>query len=288
MLDALCQFKPWIGLLSEGTQEAHSHTIRNFFSWAGHQSPESVTVDNCYQYLAVIKDRGLSDRSIKRYFNTLRRGFRFLVETDRVRRNPWNGVLVRFREEPSSPHQLIPVEHIRAIFRWPKGETALRDLTLFNLMLGGGLRIHETVGLNAEHVKIIRGIHCVWIGHSKTGETGWHSLPKWAGEVVLSLAEKQLTYGPKTPLIAAWGDRRMTTHNARVIFQRACKEACGVRYTPHSCRATAVTTLLSDGVPIEIVQIFSRHKKIESVIEYDKRRKGIEDNPGLGLDYSTA
>lgn len=78
---------------------------------------------------------------------------------------------------------------------------------------------------------------------------------------------------------------RMCRHQAWHVFRKWCFVATGERYHPHCARATAITRLLSDGVQIEIVQLFSRHKKIESVQVYDRRRKSVEDNPGLQLVY---
>jgi integrase len=78
----------------------------------------------------------------------------------------------------------------------------------------------------------------------------------------------------------------ISTHGIYELFKRYCKQA-GIKefVSPHSARATAITRLLSRGIPHREVQEFSRHSSIQMVELYDKRRLGVEDSPGRGLDY---
>jgi hypothetical protein len=48
---------------------------------------------------------------------------------------------------------------------------------------------------------------------------------------------------------------------------------------------TAISKLLSDGISHREVQEFSRHSSVQMVELYDKRRIGVEDNPGKKLEY---
>jgi integrase len=65
-----------------------------------------------------------------------------------------------------------------------------------------------------------------------------------------------------------------------------CKAAGSTEFvSPHSARATAITKLLADGLPHRLVQEFSRHSSIQMVELYDKRRVGVEDNPGAKLKF---
>jgi integrase len=71
-----------------------------------------------------------------------------------------------------------------------------------------------------------------------------------------------------------------------LLFKQYCMAAgAGMYVTPHSARATAITKLLSDGVPHRVVQEFSRHASIQMVEWYDKRRFDVEQSPAKGLVY---
>jgi integrase len=59
----------------------------------------------------------------------------------------------------------------------------------------------------------------------------------------------------------------------------------GPHVTPHSARATAITKLLTDGIPHREVQAFSRHASIQMVEHYDKRRFDVERSPAKGLEF---
>jgi integrase len=56
--------------------------------------------------------------------------------------------------------------------------------------------------------------------------------------------------------------------------------------SPTCARATAITKLLADGIPHRQVQEFSRHASIQMVEWYDKRRFSVDENVGVGFEYS--
>ncbi len=283
--------KAWLDCLRESTRGTYTFILRawcHFLNtdWDTRPKLLGIKTQDCYRYLSSLRSRGMSEGTIKAHYRCLRRAYRVLAECDVIEKNPWNGVLIRFTGEQVRPTDLIPDADVLKILAAPEGAYAARDKALLALLLGGGLRIGEACQLNANNFQKRSGVYCVWLARTKAGVSLWHSLPDWAGEAVQEVARQQTLRGIETPLLTGWGTNRISTHHARVIFHAACEKACGKRYSPHACRATGITKLLTKGVPIERVQIFSRHKKIESVITYDKRSKGVLDNPGLKLDYT--
>ena len=73
--------------------------------------------------------------------------------------------------------------------------------------------------------------------------------------------------------------------NAGRALDRMASDADAASTGAHSARATAITRLLAEGIPHREVQEFSRHASIQMVELYDKRRIGVDKNPGRGLDY---
>lgn len=59
----------------------------------------------------------------------------------------------------------------------------------------------------------------------------------------------------------------------------------GLDAAPHSARSTSATYLKSLGYQDRDVARFLRHSSTAMVQVYDKRRLGIEENPGKTLKY---
>jgi integrase/recombinase XerD len=51
-----------------------------------------------------------------------------------------------------------------------------------------------------------------------------------------------------------------------------------LRLSPHSFRVTAVTNLLTQGVPLEDVQYLAEHNSLRTTELYDRRRKKVTWN----------
>lgn len=179
------------------------------------------------------------------------------------------------------------------------GPRATRDRAIICALFGGGLRRSEIVKLVVGDVaRTHAGTAYLTLRHTKDGGDHQQALPEWAAEAVWALVEERLENGAAhdDPLFVTWTgraglvptNRPMSCASVYHIFKRAC-EAAGLSgaYTPHSARATAITKLLADGTPHREVQEFSRHKSVQMVEWYDKRRFGVDKSPAKGLAFPT-
>lgn len=180
------------------------------------------------------------------------------------------------------------------------GHRATRDRAIICALFGGGLRRGEVVKLMVGDVaRTHAGTTYLSLRNTKDGGDHQQALPKWAAETVWALVEERLEAGAAAddPLFVTWTgrggsiatERPMSCASVYLIFKRAC-EAAGLSgaYTPHSARATAITKLLADGTPHREVQEFSRHKSVQMVEWYDKRRFGVDKSPAKGLNFPTS
>lgn len=220
------------------------------------------------------------------------------------------------KANPFSPH-LVPVPNPRGgrkrdtealdfdevpsvIEAIEDGPRATRDRAIICALFGGGLRRGEIVKLMVGDVaRTHGGTTYLSLRNTKDGGDHQQALPEWAAETVWALVEERLEAGaaPDDPLFVTWTgkagaiatDRPMSCASVYLIFKRAC-EAAGLSgaYTPHSARATAITKLLADGTPHREVQEFSRHKSVQMVEWYDKRRFGVDKSPAKGLNFPTS
>lgn len=176
---------------------------------------------------------------------------------------------------------------------------ATRDRAIICALFGGGLRRGEIVKLMVGDVgRTSAGTTYLLLRSTKDGGDHQQAIPEWAAEAVWALVKERLEAGaaPDDPLFVTWTgrggtiatERAMSDVSVYLIFKRAC-EAAGLSgaYTPHSARATAITKLLADGTPHREVQEFSRHKSVQMVEWYDKRRFGVDKSPAKGLNFPT-
>ena len=57
------------------------------------------------------------------------------------------------------------------------------------------------------------------------------------------------------------------------------------RLSPHSFRVTAITDLLTQGVPLEDVQSLAGHSSPRTTRLYDRRKTRPEDSPTFRVQY---
>jgi len=71
----------------------------------------------------------------------------------------------------------------------------------------------------------------------------------------------------------------LTSKRVCELVKRRLKDAgLPSRMSPHSFRVTAITDLLSQGVPLEDVQYFAGHSEPRTTALYDRRQKRVTRN----------
>jgi integrase/recombinase XerD len=176
----------------------------------------------------------------------------------------------------------------------PKG---LRDQAILCALFGGGLRRSEVAALRVGDVRRSRnGTTYLYLRATKAKRDAEQALPPWAAKVITTLVQARLHdgAGPVDYLFISYqGQAGRAPTNEAVsasgiykLFKHYCAlSGAGPNLTPHSARATAITRLLAAGIPHRQVQEFSRHSSIQMVEVYDKRRIGVDENPGVELSY---
>lgn len=69
----------------------------------------------------------------------------------------------------------------------------------------------------------------------------------------------------------------------KIIKKRSAE--IGENFSPHDLRAAAITDMLDGGVSHREVQIFSRHKSVQMVELYDRRRRDLKDAPQKNFPF---
>lgn len=274
--------------------DADKNAISHFLLWNGYRIPDK---DAPLRYIEHARTKlNHSNKTIRGALVRLRRIF-----------EPWGlykdfSLAMRLVRVSATPERrtikLIDPGKIRDLLNAfdlmsPVGK---RDQCMIALMLGGGLRISEVLGLTVGAVKTTwSGTVYVSMTDTKKGVPDNQAIAPDMARILLDFRGTRITAGAgeNSPLITTYSpkgrqgrptEKTWDRRNATEAFYRAC-DRIGIKASPHSCRATAITMLLAQGIPHREVQEFSRHSNVAMVEIYDKREFGVDQCAGQKLKF---
>lgn len=248
-------------------------------------------------------DATQSNATIHKKFAALRRIYRMLIASNvGIVENPFEADKVPPPPKDAGrkrPTQMVDFDLVMEILSLPNVATpkGRRDRAILSLLFGAGLRRSEVVALRVGDVRrTSAGTTFLYLRHTKAKRDAEQALPEWAAESLWTLIRdrKEMKASDGDYLFVGFTGQagKTQTHKPMsdtglyLLFKQYCVAAgAGAYVTPHSARATAITKLLSDGIPHREVQEFSRHASIQMVEWYDKRRFDVEQSPAKELSY---
>jgi len=264
-----------------GRENASPHTVRNYasdlaqfleyFSPPGAEPPAPSAVDALAmrEWLTDLYDRGLDPISIRRKLAAVRSFFQFLLREGAVAAN-----VARWLRTPKAPKRVPSVptaEQTNALvdgvaldkFERPHPE---RDLALFELLYGCGLRISELVGLNLEDFDFSER----WIRVRGKGRK--ERLVPYASKAAAALAKyvSARTARPRERAVFLnHRGTRLSDRGARDIVKFYARMISGdASIHPHSLRHAYATHLLSDGADLRAIQELLGHARLATTQKY--------------------
>jgi len=264
-----------------GRENASAHTIRNYasdldqflayFSPPGAEPPAPAAIDAplLREWLTSLYDRRLDPISIRRKLAAVRSFFQFLLREKSV---PTNAA--RALRTPKAP-QRVPIvptaEQTNTLldgvgqdsFERPHPE---RDIALFELLYGCGLRISELVGLNLDDFDLRdRWIRVRGKGRKERqvpyGEKASASLAKYLTQRTAKVGEHALLLNHRGTRLSDRGAREIVKFYARMISGDASLH-------PHSLRHAYATHLLADGADLRAIQELLGHARLATTQKY--------------------
>lgn len=241
--------------------------LKDFKSFLGEAVLEKTDYLTIRKYLAKLKEKNLSVRTVNRRLSALRSFFRFLTREGFLKTNPILSI--------SGPKQekhlplFLTEEEVKKLIEsaWPKDksdERVLRDRAILETFYSTGIRISELAGLNAEDIDFIGGIVKV-MGKGRKERI----VP--IGESALSAIRAYLgKRGEGTDaLFLNKSKKRITTRGIRKIvgkYLRAAGMKQGV--SAHTLRHSFATHLLNRGADLRSVQELLGHASLSTTQIY--------------------
>ena len=262
--------------LSVNTVAAYKQDMRNFLSFLeeiGDAQPELAALDKLdehtlFLYLAWLRKRGHTGRSLARHLSSLRGFFAHAVEEKTIHNNP-----VLFLEYPKLPELLPEVlneEEMNAILVLPdmREKLGVRDRCMLEILYGAGLRVSELCYLQVLDLDAQRGVLRVF------GKGAKDRLVPLHGMAVSLLCDYLRDWRPAfSPKENAFFLNRSGKGLSRVALWKIVRKyalRAGIRraISPHTFRHSFATHLLEGGADLRSVQLLLGHADISATEIY--------------------
>lgn len=248
--------------LAKATLIAYSGDLYYYIARAGQGLPDAQKI---LSYKAILFEEPLAPATRLRRMITLAAWCGWLVEEGHMEASP-----VRRRDLQIKLPRVLPrhlhAEAVRGIFDKlyaQRGENALRDQALFEVLACTGIRIGELVALDCDHFDAHRGVLRV------TGKGSRERIVPVIDAAALVVVRKHHARVASGPLfVSSRTGKRLSAQSVRTLLT---KLAPGV--TPHQFRHTFATTLLRDGVDTRFIQRLLGHSSILTTQRYT----GVDD-----------
>ncbi|MCU8004140.1 MULTISPECIES: tyrosine-type recombinase/integrase [Shewanella] len=195
---------------------------------------------------------------------------------------------VKHGEHQGTPLSTEQVTAVLDYCKTQKGTFATRNLVIFSLFLGTGLRRSELSALMLSDYDA--NLHTLTVAVGKGNKSRTLFLPEWVEKNLLAwLKLRQRQQGYLVCKSTLTGKLKLTEPTTPTALYRLVKDTLyelGVdNVSPHDLRRTFITRLLEQNVDINTVRQMAGHADISTTTIYDKRDHAFMKQAAAMLDY---
>jgi len=253
---------------------ASEHTILNYLidlkefkAFLQDTTVESVDHLVLRRFLAYLREKNFSKRTIARKLACLRSFFRFLCRDGYLKVNPTSG-LATPKLEKNLPLFLSEAEVVKLLESPDIDLAGLRDRAILETLYSTGIRVSELVGLSLKNVDFIG---CVIKVFGKGKKERIAPIGDKALSVIRAYLDKRgLTGNVETkPLFANKTSGRLSDRGVRRVVEKYIhRTSIKEHISPHSLRHSFATHLLDRGADLRSVQELLGHANLSSTQIY--------------------
>lgn len=269
-------------------KNASPHTIKNyvidlrsFEAFLAGKDVDSVDHFILRRYLADMRAKNFSKRTVARKLASLRSFFRFLYREGYIKTNP-AAALSTPKLDKKLP-VFLGIESVEKLVQAPGTDTVdgLRDRAILETLYSTGMRVSELTGLNMRNVDLISGVVKVFGKGSKERLTP-------IGEPAIAAIKRYLDNRNEWPVkerdavFLNKSGRRLTDRSVRrIVDKHVVKCSIAEKISPHSLRHSFATHLLDRGADLRSVQELLGHANLSTTTIYThvtaERLKAVYD-----------
>jgi site-specific recombinase XerD len=276
-----------VNIRNANTRKAYVRAVGGFAAWCEERGLIDLAAVTPMHVAAYVEQLGRTHAkpTVKQHLAAVRMLFDWLVTGQVVKANPAHAVRGPKHSVRKGKTAVLDASEMRDLIASINGGRLqdLRDRALIALMGYTFARVGAAVQLTVGdfYVQNRRG----WVRlHEKGGKVTelpcHHSLDDYLHEWI---AAAGLAGRPDAPLFPALRHGKLTPDAAplapsnvfRMVRKRA--EAAGIetKISPHSFRATGITTYLQNGGKLEIAQVMAGHESSRTTGLYDRRSDAV-------------
>ncbi len=260
--------------LSDNTLNAYGRDLSSYANYLKERknidNPADISQLILLDYLAFLKNNGLSPRSRARVLSALRSFHRFLIEENHTAHDPT--ALVESPRSLSALPQLLSQKDVERLLQAPAGDSpiAVRDRAMLEVLYATGMRVSELVSLRLGDLKLDIGCLNAFGKGSKQrliplGEDAIEILRKYLQDGRLTLL-KNLT--SEEVFLNARGKKLSRQGFWKNLQAYALKADIKQKVYPHMLRHSFATHLLENGADLRAVQTMLGHADISTTQIY--------------------
>ena len=255
---------------AEATRKTYSKALENFFAWLAQNEISTPRRENIISY----RDDLCSTKKVstaRLYLTAVKIFFRWLSSKN-LYPNVADSVKAPSLAELAETHsrEALTLDEAKQVLFSFKGKDikTLRDKAIMRLMLNCGLRSIEIIRLDAQDIERRHGkiFLKVW-GKGRAGKTARVEISKTVYNMILDYLNARGSKRMKgEPMFLSTANRnhgqRLQTQSISRLAKKTFR-SCGIdasTVTCHSCRHTAATLMIQNGVDVAKVQRILRHR----------------------------
>ena len=250
--------------LAKGTLEGYYRILSMFFSVV-HKPVDQVTANDVRLYLHNYKlNRKVKDHSLDHIRICLNGFFEWCADEEIIRRNPIRKKCkIKYAEPERLPLSALELEKVRDACK------DLREKAMVDFLYSTAARVSEFCALNKDDINWQE--HTVRIRHGK-GDKARTTFLNPEAEISLRAYLASRSDGSEALFVAHRAPHnRLGVKSVQDEIRRIVSRVkLSVHVTPHIFRHTAASLALQRCMPIEQVQKFLGHAKIQTTLRYAK------------------
>lgn len=256
-------------------KNASPHTITNYqidlkgFSGSlKDKELDKVTHVDIRLFLARLKEKNFSKRSIARKMACLRSFFKFLYREGLIKSNPITGLMT-----PKIDKKLplfLSIDDVVKLLESPDVSdwVGLRDRAILETLYSSGIRVSELVGLNKDDVDFIGGVLKVYGKGKKERLAPIGDKALRAIRAYLEKMNKETLKDKKAIFLNKSGRRITDRAVRRVVEKYIYKTSLNENVSPHTLRHSFATHMLDRGADLRSVQELLGHANLSTTQIY--------------------
>ncbi len=255
-----------IRLASRHTVAAYRRDLNCFLTHCGDVLLSTINRSQVQDWLVASHASGLAPASLARRLSALRS---FLDTAVRMAWCPGNATDgLKAPKQPRRLPRTLPPEQTAMLLQPTDAASESRDLALFAVMYGCGLRVSEVVGLNLADIDMDEAEMRV---RGKGGKERIAPIPDGVRKLLLDFLGPRMGYADliqQALFLNRMGGRLSARSVQRMLKKRALATGADVSVTPHRLRHSFATHLLAGGIDLRAIQELLGHASLSTTERY--------------------